>query len=720
MALRMAMEEVAGTAEKLAKDKVTTAPPPPPFRQRATQSVYSRIYSEDGKEARNKRAEQRRMRATGIEKLGEEEYKKLLQEIDRMTQTPVDMQELIDKCMKEIAERLEAEEKEKEVEEQQKTRPGTSKDTIPTTRSSTTRRKPETDTDKTKSGKTDSQPKPKTKQSKQVKIDDASKSRKDKVEKRAKRSKTAAVPLIEDDDDDLEMIMDKADEIYEPEEDDEEIYQMDDDDDDFQEPPLRSRKTTRSKMPMTKRRVEKSTKKKEDTEDETLALFQRIVGPDFEVRASEEFEDDPKDKCGNPVEAAGFRATMKMLALELKEAVKKGKNIEETYTDLVKSTIEVAKVMKYPGATTVELGDVLKSVKDLKCSAWRKYLKGETRMEPADVELEDEEPEEDLVIQGPILGKEATNAAAEAIHKLPPMLLADTKRQLKNLFEHTMQAHQHAAEASKCLKELHEQLPLDVFLRIADSVVRPLVVLHVPRTEQIIEKLKETALKRTQERKRTGSTEVTDVMISRNLPQCGKWTAEEEYRPHKMIASIVYKYVREAMFKGNTVTQTIVDEFGLPKTTIHRQLFGKKYPGGGQTLQKLRSQDRKVEATGSGQKKVAIILKRVTAKSIMEKEPPVKKTKTITEEDPPSKRVEATGSGKRKPPAKTAKTTTEEEPPSKKGKGPGKKSGKERTAEDIRGAATAESEKRKREVQKRKAQEEEEEFEEDPDKTNQG
>ena len=70
------MEEVAGTAEKLAKDKVTA--PPPPFRRRATQSIYSRVYSEDGKEARNKRAEQRRLRATGIEKLGEEEYKKVI------------------------------------------------------------------------------------------------------------------------------------------------------------------------------------------------------------------------------------------------------------------------------------------------------------------------------------------------------------------------------------------------------------------------------------------------------------------------------------------------------------------------------------------------------------------------------------------------------------------------------------------------------------------
>ena len=61
-----------------------------------------------------------------------------------------------------------------------------------------------------------------------------------------------------------------------------------------------------------------------------MALFQKIVGPDFEVQASEEFEDNTKDKCGSPVEAAGFRATMKMLALEFKKAVKKGEDVEKT------------------------------------------------------------------------------------------------------------------------------------------------------------------------------------------------------------------------------------------------------------------------------------------------------------------------------------------------------------------------------------------------------
>ena len=662
----MAMEDVAGTAERLAKDRVTTVPPQP-FRQRVTQSLYLKVYSEDGREARNKRAEQRRIRATGIEKLGEEEYKRLLQEIDKMMQTPVNIEELINKRMKEFVERLEAEEKEKEAEEKRKSkdRPGTSTEAIPRTRSSTRKGKSETDTDKSELRKADPQLKLKVKQSEQA-------------NKRGKR--IAAIPMIEDDDDDDDdlKIIEKTDKVDEPEEDDEDAYQIedDDDDDDFQEPPPRSRKKVKqSKKPTDKRRVEKSTKKKDEPEDKTLALFQRLVGPEFEVRASEEFEIDPKDKCGNPVEAAGFRATMKMLALGLKEAVKKGKNIEETYTDMINSTIEVAKAMNYPGASKVTLKEVLPAVKDLKCSAWRKYLKGETKMDPADVQMEDDgqEDEGDLVIQGPILGKEAKEAVAEAIHKLPPMLLTDTKRQLKNLFEHMMKAHQHAAEASKCLKELHEQLPLDVFLRIADSAMRPLVVLHVPKTERIIAKLKETAMKRVQEKRKTGSTEVTDVMVARNLPQCiSKWTAEEEYRPLKMIASITYKYVREAMFKGNTVTQKIVDEFGLPKTTIHRQLFGKKYPGGGQTLEKLQREDKKVEATGSGKRKVAVILE---------------KTKV-----------------------------TEAEPPSKKGKGPGKKSGKERSAKDIRGAATAESEKQKREIQKQRAQEEEEELDEDPDR----
>ena len=168
-----------------------------------------------------------------------------------------------------------------------------------------------------------------------------------------------------------------------------------------------------------------------------------------------------------------------------------------------------------------------------------------------------------------------------------------------------------------------------------------------------------------------------------------------------MIASIIYKYVREAMFKGKAVTQLVVDEFGLPKTTIHRQIYGKKYPGGGQTLEKLRKEDKKVEATGSGTRKIAVIFKKSKKDADTEAQSKkLKKSKTDADKEVQSKKV------------KKSKTDADTEVQSKKGKGAGKSSGKKRSAEDIRGAATAEEEKRKREVKKRKALEEEEE---DPD-----
>ena len=150
-----------------------------------------------------------------------------------------------------------------------------------------------------------------------------------------------------------------------------------------------------------------------------IPLFQQIVGDDYEVMASEEVEQRIMDRCINPVEAAGFRVTMKTLVLGLKEAVKKGRNVDTTYEDSVKSTIEVVRAMRYPGAFSVEVEEILASIPDIHCNAWRKHLKGEEMMDPKDVVMHDEEEEnDDLLIQGPVLGEESTQAVAKAIHRI--------------------------------------------------------------------------------------------------------------------------------------------------------------------------------------------------------------------------------------------------------------------------------------------------------------
>ena len=124
--LQQDMESVAGRVEELTKSNVKKDPQPT-FRKMVTASLYSRIYSSDGKEARNKRAQQRAARATRINKLGEDEYRKLLQEIDLMTHTPANIEELIDKWMKEIDKRQAALQQEKEALERRQTRSQTDK-----------------------------------------------------------------------------------------------------------------------------------------------------------------------------------------------------------------------------------------------------------------------------------------------------------------------------------------------------------------------------------------------------------------------------------------------------------------------------------------------------------------------------------------------------------------------------------------------------------------
>ena len=251
-----------------------------------------------------------------------------------------------------------------------------------------------------------------------------------------------------------------------------------------------------------------------------------------------------------------------------------------------------------------------------------------------------------MLIQGPVFGEESTQAAAKAIHELLDLLKKDAKANLVKLFDNQMKTHQYAAEACKNLKELHKTLPLDIFLRIADSAMRPLVILHILKTE-LCARMREVAETKTR-KMAVGASRVVEVMETTNLPQLHKeWTVEDPHKAKKMIACMVYKYVRDVMFNEATATHVIVDKFKVKQTTIHRQLYGKKYPGGGQTLEQMKA--------------------RTTTR-------PVNQSKTSV---------------------KTKDTAEEDEAKMSKSKGKGKKSQVKRMAEEIRKESTSEREKQK-------------------------
>ena len=62
-----------------------------------------------------------------MQKLGVVEYRKLMEEVDQMTNEPVDVMALVNKRIEELHERLEVEEKEKQEGEHRQTRSKTDK-----------------------------------------------------------------------------------------------------------------------------------------------------------------------------------------------------------------------------------------------------------------------------------------------------------------------------------------------------------------------------------------------------------------------------------------------------------------------------------------------------------------------------------------------------------------------------------------------------------------
>ena len=120
--------------------------------------------------------------------------------------------------------------------------------------------------------------------------------------------------------------------------------------------------------------------------------------------------------------------------------------------------------------------------------------------------------------------------------------------------------------------------------------MRPLVILHIPKTEELCAKMQQAAETKTR-RRAVRASRVVEVMETMNLPQLHKeWMVEDAHKAKKMIACMVYKYVRDVMFNEITATHVIVDKFEVKHMTTHRQLYGKKYPGGGQMLDQRKNE----------------------------------------------------------------------------------------------------------------------------------
>ena len=190
----------------------------------------------------------------------------------------------------------------------------------------------------------------------------------------------------EDDDDDDDVQMEEIDDEdidgnYDPDkdpdkgvdddEDDEENVEPEDDDD-FKIPPLRKRKVAKTGDDATTSKKHKKLKES----DEALHDLADFVEDAFPRESRQKKHQTKKDACINPAEAAHFRKAMQKEVMVLEQAVRKGRNVSDTYHTMVVHIIQACKDIKYDIPTDIEVEDIFPSIEDPNCKAWQLKIQG--------------------------------------------------------------------------------------------------------------------------------------------------------------------------------------------------------------------------------------------------------------------------------------------------------------------------------------------------------
>ena len=215
--------------------------------------------------------------------------------------------------------------------------------------------------------------------------------------------------------------------------------------------------------------------------------------------ASAEEEDDPDDipegfhlreespHCINMKRADDYQAYLRQIVLEFERLIKSGAtNIAEEYGKVIQSMFWVVKANKQTILNGADPVEVLASVPDARCKAWRLKLSGKTAIDPTTLV-------EDMEI-GPQMASDVMNLKPQEIFELvEDELVGKTREQvniikkcIENICREQALAHRHAAEAADNLASLTDLVSLPILIKVISTTMRPTVAIAIPEVDEMM------------------------------------------------------------------------------------------------------------------------------------------------------------------------------------------------------------------------------------------
>ena len=328
--------------------------------------------------------------------------------------------------------------------------------------------------------------------------------------------------------------------------------------------------------------------------------------------ASAEEEDDPDDipegfhlqeespHCINMTRAEDYQAYLRQIVLEFQRLIKSGAtNISEEYAKVIQSMFWAVKANKQTILNGADPVEVLASVPDARCKAWRLKLSGKTAIDPTTL-VESTEI-------GPQMASDVVSLKPQEIFELvEEELVGKSKEQVNvikkcigNICREQALAHRHAAEAADNLASLTDLVSLPILIKIISATMRPTVAIKIPEVDDMMARAEQKVEAIRQAKQKVGELKpIDEVVFAQNVPKYNpEWEHSPNGRATAYLATLVCRYMHELQQKDKKVVlnaKALETIYHTASSSIGKLISGKQYLGGA-ALEQLRD---KVEAEG--------------------------------------------------------------------------------------------------------------------------
>ena len=328
--------------------------------------------------------------------------------------------------------------------------------------------------------------------------------------------------------------------------------------------------------------------------------------------ASAEEEDDPDDipegfhlqeespHCINMTRAEDYQAYLRQVVLEFERLIKSGAtNISKEYAKVVQSMFWAVKANKQTILNGADPAEVMASVPDARCKAWRLKLSGKTAVDPTTLV--------DITDIGPQMASDIVNLKPQEIFELVEDELVGKsqeqvgriKKCIGNICREQALAHRHAAEAADNLASLTDMVSLPILVKVISATIRPTVAIKIPEVDDMIARAEQKVEAIRQAKQKVGELKpIDEVVFAQNIPKYNpEWEHSPNGRATAYLATLVCRYMHELQQKDKKVVlsmKALETIYHTASSSIGKLISGKQYLGGA-ALEQLRD---KVEAEG--------------------------------------------------------------------------------------------------------------------------